>query len=130
MFVVGPMREIFPRVFTSVNPEMMTAPGDIILKSGEIIDISVSAVLIRFSLNSAQSPFLCAAVLWAISWVRKDVVRIVVNAASVGRFWVSGVIGKSASESPARMTSVVAAVRCLVSVLLKCVFLVLGAVSM
>jgi hypothetical protein len=61
MFVAGPAMEIFPTLFLSKNPPIITAPGDIILKKGEIVESRVKAAPKNVSLNSAHNPFLCAA---------------------------------------------------------------------
>jgi len=83
MFVAGPAIDIFPTLSLSANPATITAPGDMILKNGEIMESSVKMAPMTVSLNSAQNPFLCAAVLWAISCMKKDVVNIIVNKTNV-----------------------------------------------
>jgi len=121
MFVVGPAIEIFPMFFVLVIPAMTTAPGDMILKSGEIMLISVRIAPMKVSLNSAHRLFFCAVILWAISCVKNDAVRISVNIAKlVVSFivWYGGMLVDSAMP----MTSSAAIVKCLVSFLLKCIF--------
>ena len=61
MLVEGPAMDIFPMLFLLANPAMKTAPGDIILKSGEIIDIAVKIMPTNISLNSAHNPSFWAA---------------------------------------------------------------------
>ena len=55
MFVDGPTIEIFPIVFLSAIPPIMTAPGEIIL-NGEIIDNKVMIAPHTVILNSAHNP--------------------------------------------------------------------------
>ena len=83
MFVVGPAMAVFPMLFVSAYPEIMTAPGDMILKSGVIVEISVRIAPVSVSLNSAHRPCVCAVILWAISCRKNDVVSIVVKVASI-----------------------------------------------
>lgn len=129
MFVVGPAMEIFPMFFVLVMPDMNTAPGDMILNSGDIMLISVRIAPVNVSLNSAHRLCFCAVILCAISWVKKDVVRISVNIVRlVGSFiaWY----GNMPIDSAMPVTSSAAIVRCLVSVLLKCIFVFGGWVGM
>lgn len=62
MFVNGPAMDILPMLFLFTYPATITAPGDIIL-NGKIIEINVKIAPVETSLNSAQKPILCAAIL-------------------------------------------------------------------
>ena len=83
MFVAGPAMDIFPIFSLSANPAIITAPGDIILKNSGSMESIVRMAPINVSLNSAHSPFLCAAILCAISCMKKDAVNIVANRANM-----------------------------------------------
>lgn len=83
IFVVGPAMAIFPMFSLSVNPEIITAPGDIILKNCDIMESNVKMAPINVSLNSAHSPLFCAAILWAISCVKNDVVKMAVKETNI-----------------------------------------------
>ena len=56
MFVKGPAMLVFPMVSLLAVPPIITAPGAIILKKGEMTDKSVMRAPIRVSLNSAHRP--------------------------------------------------------------------------
>ena len=56
MFVKGPAMEVFPMVSLLAFPATITAPGEIILKKGEIIDTSVTKAPMRVNRNSAHNP--------------------------------------------------------------------------
>jgi hypothetical protein len=56
MFVKGPAMLVFPMVSLLAVPPIITAPGAIILKNGEMMDMSVMTAPIRVSLNSAHKP--------------------------------------------------------------------------
>lgn len=71
MLVAGPAIEIFPISSMRVCPEIMTAPGAIILK-GNRIDMNVKMAPQRVNRNSAHKPRRCADILCAISCARKD----------------------------------------------------------
>jgi hypothetical protein len=58
MFVNGPTIDTLPMVRVSAYPDIITTPGDIILKRGEKTESKVSAAPISVNLNSAHSPFL------------------------------------------------------------------------
>lgn len=83
MFVTGPAMDIFPMSSLRAGPEIITAPGEMILKTGEIMEISVMAAPINVSLNSAHKPLVWAATLWAISCTKKDAVRITAKATTI-----------------------------------------------
>jgi len=83
MFVIGPAMDVFPMLFMSADPAIITAPGDIILKSGVITEINVKMAPMSVSLNSAHNPSLCATILWAISCRKKDVVNIIVKVTNI-----------------------------------------------
>jgi hypothetical protein len=54
--VAGPAIAVFPTVSLSANPAIITAPGEIILKRGEKIDMRVRRTPNITKRNSAQSP--------------------------------------------------------------------------
>jgi len=83
MFVIGPVMDIFPTLSLSADPAIMTAPGDMILKNIGNMESSVKTAPMSVSLNSAHNPFFCAVILWAISCVKKDVVKISVSEANM-----------------------------------------------
>jgi len=57
MFVRGPARAVFPASFLVIVPEIITAPGDIILKNANgSIEMRVKSAPKRVSRNSAHSP--------------------------------------------------------------------------
>jgi len=122
--------DIFPIFFALLIPATITAPGDMILKRGETMEISVRIAPRNVSLNSAQRLVLCAIILWAISCVKKEVVRIIVNVVNIkGPPITWRVYGKMPIDSPMPVTSSAAIVRCLISLLLKCIFPFVGSVG-
>lgn len=66
MFVNGPERAVFPTVFLVPDPQIITAPGEIIL-NGRKIEINVISAPCRVSRNSAHKLKYCAENLWASS---------------------------------------------------------------
>jgi len=127
MFIVGPATDIFPMFFLSAIPAIMTAPGDIILNNGETMETSVKTTPISVSLNSAHNPFLCAAILWAISCMKKDAVIIAVNTASMlGSLIWAKVNVAIPNDNPMPTTSNAAIDKCVISFLLKCTFPLIG----
>jgi len=57
MFVRGPARAVFPACFLVIDPAIITAPGDIILKNANgSIERRVMSAPKRVSRNSAHSP--------------------------------------------------------------------------
>ena len=56
IFVKGPAMLVFPMVSLLAAPPIITAPGAIILKNGEMMDKSVMRAPMRVSLNSAHKP--------------------------------------------------------------------------
>lgn len=76
MFVSGPASAVFPIFSFVVYPVMITAPGEMILNSGVIMDMSVSSAPSGSMRNSAGFPWSWAVVLWASSCSRNDVVRV------------------------------------------------------
>jgi len=123
MFVAGPAMDIFPMLSLSANPAIITAPGDMILKNGENMENSVRMAPMNVSLNSAHNSFLCAAILWAISCVKKDAVKIAVNRANIND---PPILGKAPrvipQDNPMPITSSVAIVKCWISLVLKFIF--------
>ena len=79
MFVAGPAIEIFPISSMLAGPEIITAPGEIILK-GMRIEIHVKIAPQSVKRNSAHKPRRCAVTLWAISCVKNDKVIIAARA--------------------------------------------------
>lgn len=131
MFVAGPAIDILPILSLFASPATITAPGDIILKSGEITENSVKMAPINVNLNSAHNPFLCAVILWAISCMKKDVVKIAVNTANIAgcppiAAYTSGNIP---IDNPMPMTSNAPIVKCMISLMLKCTFPLFGSVG-
>jgi len=55
-FVIGPAIAVFPTTSLSANPAIITAPGEIILKNGEIMDMRVSKTPSIINRNSAHKP--------------------------------------------------------------------------
>jgi len=54
--VTGPATAVFPTVCLSADPAIITAPGEIILKNGEKIDMRVIKAPNVVNRNSAQRP--------------------------------------------------------------------------
>jgi len=54
--VTGPATAVFPTVSLSATPAIITAPGEIILKSGEKIEMRVIRAPNVVNRNSAQRP--------------------------------------------------------------------------
>ena len=69
--VAGPAIEIFPISFMLAGPEIITAPGEIILK-GKIMEIPVKTEPQTVKRNSAHKPRLCAVTLCAISCIKNE----------------------------------------------------------
>jgi len=66
MLVTGPARDVFPTASFVVDPAIITAPGEMILK-GRNIETSVIRAPCRVNLNSAHRLKCCAENLWASS---------------------------------------------------------------
>jgi hypothetical protein len=71
MFVAGPAIEIFPISSMLAGPEIITAPGDIILK-GIRIEMHVMRAPHKVKRNSAHNPRRCAVTLCAISCMKNE----------------------------------------------------------
>lgn len=72
-FVAGPTIDICAISRNPAEPAIIIAPGAIILK-GEKTDTNVRTAPQSVNLNSAHSPLLWAAILCAISCMRKEIV--------------------------------------------------------
>jgi hypothetical protein len=116
MLVRGPAIAVFPAVSLFMEPAIITAPGEMILKSGRKIEKAVISAPNKVSRNSAHKPKYCAVNLWASSCKRNVKVNTITRIAKT-----SGVLGISSDpyktmDSPTPMTSKALRVRCRISV--------------
>jgi len=119
MLIIGPARDIFAISSILAGPEIMTAPGAIILNKGEITEIKVKAAPHSVKRNSAHKPLLCAVTLCAISCVKKDAVKITAKKLIPDQPVRTKISEKSPIDKPMPITSNVAAAKCLSSFGLK-----------
>lgn len=117
ILVTGPAMEIFPISSMLAGPEIITAPGEIILK-GKNIEIEVKTAPQTVKRNSAHKPRLCAVNLCANSWVKKD--RVITAAKAEKRITqFSSPKEPNPNDKLMPMTSKVPRARCFSSLGLK-----------
>jgi len=114
MFVKGPAKAVFPIVSRSPKPAIITAPGEITLNNGAKMEIKVIKAPIVVIRNSAHSPWRCAAILWAISCMRKEKVSTAAEDATAVRE-----NSNRNRDAPTPITSKVPTAKCLSSVMLN-----------
>ena len=120
MFVNGPEMAVLPIVSLSATPAIITAPGEMILKKGEMIEINVIKAPHSVKRNSAHNPYRWAVSLWTISWTRNEAVNTNINVITTSG-WLprrpkasSGAIDKPTPETSSALIT-----KSLVSILLK-----------
>lgn len=116
MLVRGPAMAVFPAVSLSMEPAIITAPGETILNNGRKIESVVISAPNKVNRNSAHRPKCWAENLWASSCRRNVKANIIARITKT-----SGVLGISsdqytAIDSPTAMTSKALRVRCRISV--------------
>lgn len=110
VLVKGPAVAIFPAVSLSKKPDMITAPGEIILKNGRKIERRVIIAPKRVNRNSAHNPKRCADNLWASSCTRKAEVNTTARLTNISGVieWFNSICKTIDSPTPITSTALTA----------------------
>lgn len=119
MLVKGPAIAVFPAVSLSMEPAIITAPGEMILKNGRKMEKAVISAPNKVNRNSAHKPKCCADNLWASSCRRNVKVNIIARIAKTSSVKGSPNDHCKTMDSPTPMTSKALRVRCRISVRLN-----------
>jgi hypothetical protein len=112
MLVRGPAMAVFPAVSLSMEPAIITAPGETILNNGRKIESAVISAPNKVNRNSAHKPKCWADNLWASSCRRNVKANIIARIAKI-----SGLSDRyTAIDRPTAMTSKALRVKCCISV--------------